>query len=493
MADGMYTQYKKNIVRHNAIQYAVSLLTAKRFAAPCVSRDYVRNVYDYFVQTEDENRNKTETLKIKPEYITAWEILHDSFCQSKRPSDLNICYLCGPEPNNDFDEFVSLGVLPQNIWAFEDNRGTYEKAVSVYSCEGYRQPRIVKQNIERFFEQTPKKFDVIYIDACGSIPSEQHALRCISSVFKHHRLNSPGVVISNFAEPDDKSPYIELIGQYLLSKKATKYEFDPNEASIIGDAYGKIIEYVSDSFSDAYSDFISYVLRDIPSVIVPIQRFWNNPYKKQIFGDCDRSITDEIEIIRTAKESTARFFITHDYLKKHNFKDSKIDLFIREVADNSTLIDALSYYQLVRSGLSKYSKDAQAIHEQFEQSGAIHQFLDKPHSNLLFDVLINQLAYPFHCNTRQAKRFKYTAKSTTMYTDIMVYDECRYIYEWLPPLHQIASALEDPSCQYVFRFALDGLVKSRQLYNNEFFYQGSVVPDSISGFCPHTMPTREKI
>lgn len=63
------------------------------------------------------------------------------------------------------------------------------------------------------------------------------------------------------------------------------------------------------------------------------------------------------------------------------------------------------------------------------------------------------------------------AKSTSMYMDITIYDECRYIYEWLPALHQIVSAFENSSWQYVFRFALDGLVKSRKRYNNEFFFR----------------------
>lgn len=34
----------------------------------------------------------------------------------------------------------------------------------------------------------------------------------------------------------------------------------------------------------------------------------------------------------------------------------------------------------------------------------------------------------------------------------------------------------------MFRFALDGLVKSRKRYNNEFFFQGSVVPSSVDEF-----------
>lgn len=98
-------------------------------------------------------------------------------------------------------------------------------AISSYDDGEFNQPKILKQRIETFFEQSPQKFDVIYIDACGSIPSEQHALRCISSIFKNHRLQSPGVIITNFSEPDNKEEYIELLSQYLLSKKEVDYIF----------------------------------------------------------------------------------------------------------------------------------------------------------------------------------------------------------------------------------------------------------------------------
>ena len=65
------------------------------------------------------------------------------------------------------------------------------------------QPKIVKSTIEKFFSKTtPKRFDIVYIDACGSLISDTHALRCVSSLFKFHRLMSPGVLITNFAQPD---------------------------------------------------------------------------------------------------------------------------------------------------------------------------------------------------------------------------------------------------------------------------------------------------
>ena len=77
--------------------------------------------------------------------------------------------------------------------------------------------------------------------------------------------------------------------------------------------------------------------------------------------------------------------------------------------------------------------------------------------------------------------------------DIIPFDDCRYIYEWLPAFHQLSSAFSNPSWQYVFRFAVDGLVKSRFLYNNEFFFQGSVVSNSVNKFKPKEIFDRRSI
>lgn len=487
MAEYQYTQYKKNYVRHCSIQHAVSMLTTQRHNASCVHRDYVRSVYDYFTQTEDESRNKAEALKINHNYILDWEHLHDSFCRTKAAHELTICYLCGPEPNNDFDEFVSLGVLPQNIWAFESDKRTYEKALSVYDGECYRQPRIIKQNLETFFQQTPKKFDIIYIDACGSIPSTQHALRCISTAFQFHRLESPGIIISNFAEPEEPADFIELIAQFFYSKKNSPYSFSAN-GQITSAEYTTLLEDIKSNFSSHYSEFISLVLRDLPSIYIPLQRFWKNPFRAQIIdiSPPHEMTTEEINDLSSA---SSRFFLAYEMQRRNN-PNSKIETFLNEIGDHVSLFSAIKQF---KSSSIAYAESLKTIDEFFANENSIHQFLDKPHSNLLLDVLINQLAYPFHSNTKRNLRYRYKAKETQMYTDVSVYDECRYIYDWLPAVNQVQKAFCDLSYQYVFRFALDGLVKTRQHYNNEFFYQGSVVSDDVDVFQPHLLPKRIEV
>ena len=139
----------------------------------------MRKIYDYYTLSEDISQNREEATKINISYITNWEKLHDSLIGTKKPEELTVCYLSGPEPSNDFKELTNLGILPQNIWAFESDTQAYKQALADFEQGEYPQPRILKQNIETFFQQTPKKFDIVYIDACGSVPSVQHSLRCV--------------------------------------------------------------------------------------------------------------------------------------------------------------------------------------------------------------------------------------------------------------------------------------------------------------------------
>ena len=480
-----YNQYKKKNVRHSAIYNAVELLTSKRESAACVERNYVRRLYDYFTLSEDISQNREEAEKIEVSYITNWEKLHDAYVRMKKPEDLVVCYLSGPEPKNDFKELIDLGILPQNIWAFEANTQAYKKALLTF-CEGeHPQPRILRQNIETFFQQTPKKFDIVYIDACGSIPSGQHALRCVSGLCKNNRLCSPGVVITNFAIPDENNDsvddYYELVSQYLFFKKYPYEEVKFESNKIENKNYNIILDDVKKRFELYYGEFISAVLRDIPAVIVPLERIAKNSYISQLFDLSNIDQHSNAEYFEMAKgNSLARYFIMIDMYNKKGLLGEKSKCFLGELTDYDGLIKGVKITLLLRSGNITLKDDVRNIKSYFDKN--LYRFLDKPHSNLFFDVIINQLAYPMHSNEKCNFRYSYTAKTTKMYTDVTVYDECRYIYEWLPGLHQIVSSFENLSWQYVFRFALDGLIKMRQNYNNEFFFQGSIVSSSVEGF-----------
>lgn len=45
----------------------------------------------------------------------------------------------------------------------------------------------------------------------------------------------------------------------------------------------------------------------------------------------------------------------------------------------------------------------------------------------------------------------------------------------------------------MFRFALDGLIKSRKNYNNELFFQGAVINSDEELFRPSMISPREEL
>lgn len=144
-----YKQDTKNRVRHTVIRKAVELLTSYRSEACCVRNSYVRDLHDYFVSLP-ETHEKYEAEKIDHSYIREWEQMHSSLIGTKRPSELSVCYLSGPEPENDFNEFVDMGVLPQNIWAFESEKNSYLQALNAVDGSSFMQPKIVKMSINAY-------------------------------------------------------------------------------------------------------------------------------------------------------------------------------------------------------------------------------------------------------------------------------------------------------------------------------------------------------
>lgn len=492
MATFTYTQLEKNKVRHASLVHAVNILTAKRNNACCVERDYVRNLYDYFMNLDD-CQDRRETEKIDTKYINMWEKFHDSSLGYKRPEDLVVCYLSGPEPQNDFNELVSLGIHPQNIWAFENDNLTYLHAIESYNALPFPQPKIVKGSIEHFFKSTPKKFDIVYIDACGAIVSNQNALKIISSMIKFHRLNSPGVVITNFALPDitkssELDDYSKLISQYLIFKSNIPNQHLINRSLTIENQVLILMDLIKSNFETYYGHFITRVLMDLPSVIVPGQRFVNSHYFNRILNKVKgkRSLSENY-YDHAKNNSFLRFLLLSDSLKDGFISNRKITAFINEMSGidqyGIDLVDSMKNLAGLKNGSLQLNSEFQSIKDYFDiNNGEIYRFLDIPDSNILLDLVINQLSYPMHYNTSAIKRFSYKAKSTQMFTDIFVYDECRYVYEWLPTIDLIKNAFKDVSWQYTFRFALDGLVKQRLRYNNEYFFQSSVISQNNEYF-----------
>ena len=108
-------------------------------------------------------------------------------------------------------------------------------------------------------------------------------------------MNSPGIIISNFAEPDNRNEsieeYYDLITLYLFFKTFPLLESSCLETRDRCDEYLSLYDNVIQNFAFYYGEFISAVLRDIPSILVPLQRFARNPFINQLF------VSDELPTV----------------------------------------------------------------------------------------------------------------------------------------------------------------------------------------------------
>ncbi|PNT91704.1 hypothetical protein CDQ84_19155 [Clostridium thermosuccinogenes] len=245
--------------------------------------------------------------------------------------------------------------------------------------------------------------------------------------------------------------------------------------------------------------FCVSTIRDISSVIIPVQRFSNNSLIRQMVDNriFDTLKNDVPSINNIKNNSLSRYFMVLSFLQDAGLLDEKTNCLLSELEGISPEgIDVVHSFNLlcnIKFNQTSLNEEIRDINNYFENGKNLYQFLDRTHSNMFLDLVINQMAYPLHYNSSAIRRYLYKAKSKKMFLDITVLDECRYIYEWLPAIHQVKSAFSNPSWQYIFRFALDGLVKNRYLYNNEFFFQGSVISNDIEGFSNKTIVEREVI
>lgn len=120
-------------------------------------------------------------------------------------------------------------------------------------------------------------------------------------------------------------------------------------------------------------------------------------------------------------------------------------------------------------------------------------FCDVPTDELGFYPAFAQLAHPAHCNFSKVQRFSYIAegKTTRMYTDVIPFDECRYVYDWLSTPNLFTNDWAQLSSQMVFRMALDGIAKSAHFKHHDFLFGCHVIGNDPDEFPVGELAPRE--
>ena len=312
-----YNQESKEQSRSKLIEHAVRCLTTERSTSVCVKRDHVKRVWQQLHESVDAKKHfKEEDIREINEEIGQWELLHDSRVQTRKPSDLRVCYLGGENPQNDLEVLVNNGVLCQNVWAVEKNSKKSAKAWKKIKRSKLRNVKLVKDDILSFWKVHKEPFDIIYLDTCGSLPAaKQNTLKLVGSVFLHNMLTSPGALITNFSFPpqdtqqensaSSQQVYVDkereminfLVKEYMeyrlcnvmhghdLPEINAECQRDEDNYTLAENNAGYLSERAAED--KYYGDYVSFQVIDSAYLFIPAQRLLSSKWKSlwgQMFG-----------------------------------------------------------------------------------------------------------------------------------------------------------------------------------------------------------------
>ena len=287
-----YNQKSKRQSRSELIEHAVRCLTTERSTSVCVKRDHVARVWQQLLESGEANKyfkEEDDIEEIKKEIkkeIDQWELLHDSKVQKREPSDLRVCFLGGENPKKDLRVLVKNGVLCQNVWAVEKSSKKAEKAWNKVKESKFKNVKLVKKDIVSFWKVHKEPFDIIYLDACGSLPSiKQETLKAVGCVFLHNMLTSPGALITNFSFPQKKSASSQHVS---VDKEREMINFLVKgymEYRLCNAMYGHDLPEINAECledkkdEDNYGDYVSFQVIDSAYLFIPAQKLLSSKWK----------------------------------------------------------------------------------------------------------------------------------------------------------------------------------------------------------------------
>ena len=520
----MYNQKVKNHCRTKVLRHAIKSLTTERSTSVCVERDHVRRAWEKLNKTEEAQKFFQPFSNKMVDEIEKWEEFHDSTVKTKKPSDLRVCYLCGDNPINDLEVLVENGVLCQNVWAVEKDGKVLEKALENVSKSHMRNIRIFKGDLIRFLEDVNGQFDIIYFDACGTLPSaKQKTLKTIGVIFLRHKLASPGALITNFSFPpeekceavsdeakdsqvSERGSFVHLINEYLQHR----------------DHYGSsdeisAAEIDSQSIDEKYSDYITSQVIDCACCFIPAYNIISSD--KQ--SSWDQLFVNRKDFLSGVKEADwSEALEAQPLLKKHGVYDKQAihgtslhhlstaiencksksclpcKTWVNEIFPNwkSSEMKKEKLFCLILTHLLSHSaafiqvfgnKDLKEIchkgYENFLKISPCDSSCPEDFSSLIGGILYGQMACPSFPVINKLLRLKYTAKTRQMFCDVFIFDQCRYLYENFPSIHCAKFAITEPWQQMLFRIVADGLQKHLAFVHKDVFSNVASVDAQIPG------------
>lgn len=500
MADSvvsLYNQDEKNECRSRLIKHAIKCLTTERDTSVCVTPYHVINIWTNLLKTQEAMQHFSfEERQAITNAIEGWKIFHESCLQIKTPQNLRVCYLAGDNPMNDLQVLVDNGILTQNIWAIEKDATMIESVVKTINHQSLKNFKLFKGDIINFLIDLEGQFDIIYYDACGTLPSKkQNTLKVIGTVFLHNKLTSPGALITNFSFPPEQaseqdtkssSPQGEernrimfLAERYLQYRELNTPAFQDNSEN-----YENIPANINTrTAEDTYSDYITYQVIDAAAVYIPAQRMllsgrmslWDQLYTNKL------KFLEKVKLYDTGKEYSET--ASTSYLRKIGSAIMMIsgnDLcrnWVNEIFPNwkTSSLKKEEISSLLMTHHLSCSEEfiAKFANKDFQERCLLREALD-PDTNgairpsfcdtldaasatrLVGGIQYGQLANPSFPVVDQLLRLRYTAKKRTMFSDVFIFDKCRYFYDQFPSVDFAINSIKSEQ-QMLIKMIVNGL------------------------------------
>lgn len=507
-----YNQVEKNIARDKLIVNAIHALTYKRSKNTLVTNLQMKDLLEHFLSLValflEKQGNKVCLDDYKEKIIKKWEILFEAKNEVKAPHQLKVLYLAGPQPTNDLEVLLENGVKSYNIWAIEGGSKEFKRAVEDLKNKKYY-IRLHKGSLKSFFESYPEQFDIVYFDACTPLFSNgQNPLEVLQELFINRRLTNLSALITNFSEPDS-SLYGEW-GKILASWYAARFDdcpFSTFESEFADINYRineieKYTEFITNRIPEYYSDFIPRFIASFASEIMPflkittfksislklfkenqIQNLLNENSK--IEGSTSEEILSQIphymlaageypllNWVRLSTELLSNKNPLKNYLngQKDVFNSiitcTQLKSFDESYTDFNTLINEVCSEKLI---------DVLNNVDFFDRN--LPLTVNIPMKNLITELIIGQYSFPYIANLNSQLSLKYKAngKKTWMYSDVFLFDQCRYLYDLLPTLEQLDDYFKyNIEEQIIIRCCIDGILRNHYNLNNNLLKGGFI-------------------
>lgn len=511
-----YKQEIKNKSRERLIKHAISSLTDNRMDSYLVSKEHLVKITEYFNSMLISTRKWHDLdVETKNSYNwlffggkSSWMEFYDTICKPKLVNELKVLYLSGPEPNNDIDVLCSNGIRLENIWAIESDKSTYNKAVNSLMKSGV-QIKIHRGSLAEFFELTNHEFDIIYFDACSPLLSPQQSpLETLKQIFLHKRLSGLSALITNFSEPGSNYNWNEILAAWFATRDSICVPEVDGEFGGIPEKtqfYPAYCESINSHMDLYYDKFLTSFIPALGSEIIPMWQFAslgsvqsNHLLNEQLLSKELKYIREykgDIKNVRDLIFNVPHYLLAIDsypllnwarIIKEQFPKDHILNKFLDSTRKKMSIENALYIGSLLKrfeEGDTKLKtfiydicgsklKDTLINLDFFDRD--MHLTCDIPMKNLYIELLIGLYGHPYIAHASKSISSKYKAKETWMYSDVFIFDQCRYLYDFLPTLDLWQSFFQNWAKQVIVRGCIDGIRRNHLHLNTELFKWGFI-------------------